>query len=632
MITNIGLVNFKIFKYLENIELAPITILSGQNSGGKSTIIQSLLLLKQTIENPVSDETLILNGAYISLGDFKDIFNNVAAEDEKLGFSITFRSNESELDNETYEIYDELNNTNLNDYSVIDLSLNYKNTSNTQHNIQDAPYLLNSTIKGEIEGFPFELSIDRKQNLRREILNKYDVINKKAFLDSPDLYSLSKCKGIELDFRREVNKKDIISVNTNTFLPDKLFCKFNLHLAKFKNEVLNNVITTILDSFPEVVDDSKKNKFNNYRLLKIYSRKLRNTPTTEEENNYTILQIEEYLETILGDFNLSEIYSLIKIFLYRMDNEKLDYILNYLSKSYNGLEQIRNMKENIRKLPINSLRISNDNKTLTNFRGINSYIRKRFASIYYLGPLREAPKVYYNRYGSHDPMYVGPRGENVAFVLKHYSKREITAILPPKNGEEFNLNQLIPEVTTLGEAVKEWLAYIGVAHEVSVNSVGKLGLSLQANVDGRSNSDLTNVGVGVSQVLPIIVLGLSSRETNTILLFEQPELHLHPYVQSRLGDFFVSLQMLGKQVIAETHSEYLINRMRLHIAKGKIRYNDDLKIYFCEKDEGDSAHFTKVQIDNYGSIDYYPEGFFDETEKQLEKIMLAAFERDDLHE
>lgn len=106
--------------------------------------------------------------------------------------------------------------------------------------------------------------------------------------------------------------------------------------------------------------------------------------------------------------------------------------------------------------------------------------------------------------------------------------------------------------------------------------------------------DLTHVGVGVSQVLPILVMCLLA-EPDTTLIFEQPELHLHPKVQTLLGDFFLSMSPLGKQCVLETHSEYLINRLRFRAAaSNSYVIANRIKMYFVEK-YGDSSSFRPVR-------------------------------------
>ncbi|GHV27545.1 hypothetical protein AGMMS4952_09400 [Spirochaetia bacterium] len=83
-------------------------------------------------------------------------------------------------------------------------------------------------------------------------------------------------------------------------------------------------------------------------------------------------------------------------------------------------------------------------------------------------------------------------------------------------------------------------------------------------------------------------------DKDTTFLFEQPELHLHPRVQSRLGEFFLSMALLNKQCIIETHSEYLIDKIRYRIVEeqgDKTTIHDSVKLYFAEKDKKDG--YTK---------------------------------------
>ena len=124
--------------------------------------------------------------------------------------------------------------------------------------------------------------------------------------------------------------------------------------------------------------------------------------------------------------------------------------------------------------------------------------------------------------------------------------------------------------------------------------------------------DLTHVGVGVSQVLPIMVMCLLA-DPDTTMVFEQPELHLHPKVQTLLGDFFLSMAILGKQCILETHSEYLINRLRFRAAADvKNELAKAMRMYFVEK-IGDTSNFRPVVVNEFGAIPDWPDGFFDQS-------------------
>ena len=144
---------------------------------------------------------------------------------------------------------------------------------------------------------------------------------------------------------------------------------------------------------------------------------------------------------------------------------------------------------------------------------------------------------------------------------------------------------------------------------------------------GRSQRhDLTHVGVGVSQVLPILVMCLLA-DPDTTLIFEQPELHLHPKVQTLLGDFFLSMSLLGKQCVLETHSEYLVNRLRFRAAAAKTdEISKAIRMYFVEKPE-DTSVFRPVVVNEFGAIPDWPEGFFDQSQREAEATLRAAIKK-----
>jgi hypothetical protein len=238
----------------------------------------------------------------------------------------------------------------------------------------------------------------------------------------------------------------------------------------------------------------------------------------------------------------------------------------------------------------------------------------------YLGPLRDEPKSMYPLSTNVDSMHVGFKGEYTASVLDAH-KNTIVEYIPTKN-----LNSEIREKVTLIEAVLDWLEYMGIAKNVATADKGKLGHELKVSISGGSMHELTHVGVGVSQVLPILVLSLLG-QSQSILIFEQPELHLHPRVQTRLADFFISMTKLKKQCIIETHSEYFINRLRYNVAiSDGSHLSNDIIMYFVEKKDGQS-NYRPVMINKYGVIDDWPDGFFDEAEDISSSILRAAMDK-----
>jgi predicted ATPase len=171
---------------------------------------------------------------------------------------------------------------------------------------------------------------------------------------------------------------------------------------------------------------------------------------------------------------------------------------------------------------------------------------------------------------------------------------------------------------------------MGIATEVTTGDQGKIGHQLQVQTQGLSSfHDLTNVGVGVSQILPIVVMALLA-EPPSLLIFEQPELHLHPRVQTRLADFFLSVSLIGKQCLLETHSEYLVERLRRRIAEAD---GDSLtsiaRIYFTERVSGETS-LRPAEVTRYGALSSYPPDFFDQSAEEAEGIVKAAIEKREL--
>lgn len=151
------------------------------------------------------------------------------------------------------------------------------------------------------------------------------------------------------------------------------------------------------------------------------------------------------------------------------------------------------------------------------------------------------------------------------------------------------------------------------------------GGRFEVNVKTSKNSSfasLTDVGFGISQFLPIIVADFQL-EDDSCLAISQPEIHLHPRIQATLGDYFArQIKKTEKQYIVETHSEYLINRLRLLIVKGELNPND-VKLYYMEND-GDKTTTYKIELTTDGQIKNAPQGFFDTYEMDVMDIALYA--------
>jgi predicted ATPase len=240
------------------------------------------------------------------------------------------------------------------------------------------------------------------------------------------------------------------------------------------------------------------------------------------------------------------------------------------------------------------------------------------SQIRYLGPLRADPQASQKFAPSSELDDVGAKGEYAAAVYDANQKARI---------DWYNPSSQQVEQGTLKVALDSWARYLGVAHQIKIETAGQSGFSWQVvHLAGQKPLPLTAVGVGVSQILPILVMGLLA-PSDTLLIVEQPELHLHPRVQARLGDFFVGLSKCKKQCLIETHSENLVNQLRYHIAQAGGQDKSDCMIYFVDQDEKGAARFEPVEISAKGNILNWPEGFFDETMQQEDRITAESIKR-----
>lgn len=126
--------------------------------------------------------------------------------------------------------------------------------------------------------------------------------------------------------------------------------------------------------------------------------------------------------------------------------------------------------------------------------------------------------------------------------------------------------------------------------------------------------NLNQVGIGISQLLPIIVLILTSK-AHDLLLIENPEVHLHPRLQALFVDLCLFAVENRRKLVVETHSEHVVNRLRFQV-KQSPHYLEKISVLFLDKCEGD-IRYTEVHIDKDGKIDYWPENFFDQSYKDL---------------
>lgn len=575
--------NFKAFKEEQCIDMSDFSIFMGANSSGKSTALQALLILKQTIESNSPNIDLLLSGKYVTLGTYEDICNS---EDKNVSIGISIKddsaSEECDEANEEYRIrWSFSENQEKNGHvKLVRIDLNNQECNMSMELQEDELY---------------HISIDQKET-------KYAIkINNLLFREMYVLYD----SGINEMFAE--------------FLQDILDC---LRTENTKN---------VRISKQEMVFQNSLDKFYS-SLFKIYQKEESEIDELDDLSEEIKKSCVRNLLTLISEFSVAQLGDEVE-FLF--PSEVIENVLVELINTKEKMENINSIISKYRKLnrkeKIGELRKEVINDRIFIFKTVDKrkdkkseldymlLFRKKyievckniFGGIFYVGPLRESPQGLYNIGFESIPKYVGPTGAYFASVL-----------LSEKTKRNFVLPDGTIESMRLSEALNEWVYYINVADTVSVEQSNSFGFNVHVSNTQQVSSDIMNVGIGTSQVLPVLITGLMAEKGETVI-FEQPELHLHPFSQSRLADFFIAIAQNGCKVIVESHSEYLVLRIRYYIAAKKIDA-DMIRLNFFQNIGG-----TVVKQGNLTDAGFleYPEDFVDETQKLLNDILAARFKK-----
>lgn len=209
---------------------------------------------------------------------------------------------------------------------------------------------------------------------------------------------------------------------------------------------------------------------------------------------------------------------------------------------------------------------------------------------------------------------VGNRGENTEYILSEMDKLQ-------KLGGGFQLpkNLKISAIDRFSANCEEWLDFVipNTKMQYSVDMERNI-TTLMIKNQGEPHLPVAT-GFGITYVLPIIVQALVACVIgNSVLIVENPEAHLHPLSQSRLGKFLALVAANGVQIILETHSEHIVDGCRIQTAKEK--QSENMKILFFEKKENVSI-CKNINIHENGELEEWPEGFFDQKRLDLRELL-----------
>jgi len=242
------------------------------------------------------------------------------------------------------------------------------------------------------------------------------------------------------------------------------------------------------------------------------------------------------------------------------------------------------------------------------------------SQFHYLNAERIGPRPYFetSTHAVVNENQIGSRGEYAANYLAEFQDEDIkiSALSHPKSTG-----------LTLYEQVNAWLSEIRPGTRISVTRSSEMGLvtlsyQFVAGSDAGNRFRPTNVGFGLSYILPLLVAVLAS-EPGTLLLLENPEAHLHPHGQAQMGRFLAMAAAQGVQIIVESHSDHILNGIRVAVKEGALAPEQANLMFFTgDVIDGKFTHYIETpKIDRNGKLDYRPEGFFDEWDRQLTQLI-----------
>jgi len=240
--------------------------------------------------------------------------------------------------------------------------------------------------------------------------------------------------------------------------------------------------------------------------------------------------------------------------------------------------------------------------------------------LHHLGPLREPPRRLYAWTGE-APENVGPRGEFAIPALLAASEQARSF---DTGAESYRFDAYIAY----------WLQRLELIHGFAVRPIAKGRREYEVLIrthPAGGEVKLTDVGFGVSQLLPALVQAFYGPPGSTVWL-EQPEVHLHPRVQAELADAFIAAVQAREngsprhaQLVVESHSEHFLNRIQRRVAEGTLAA-EDVAVYFCRRGEA-QAEMEPLRLNEYGEIENWPENFFGDEMADIAARTLAAVRR-----
>ncbi|WP_435164477.1 DUF3696 domain-containing protein [Paenibacillus glycanilyticus] len=456
--------------------------------------------------------------------------------------------------------------------------------------------------EGDSFGFGFSFSVQEivTMNTMRRSIMFFEGIN------NPIKAIRKNFKSVDIEVKvKTINKKIIVDsfdlridkINVATIDRDPKKNKYEIKIYY----VLNHENATLIKlETPESINiNIAFNKFipdlNLYSdsIVEIYKRSLE---TIKREDQ----QLHDIVHTLLSNRDIPSTVRLEKDYPNITISKKLGNLINHMNELTSTLFFFNAVLYSL-------------NHNLSSFS----------SQVTYIGPFRQDPeRIYRDSENSFDD--VGKNGENTSLLLRQADQQK---------------NQLLKKVSQWFEAS---MGYSINIDEIENSNLFKVVVS---SIEGKNKDNIIDVGYGIAQVLPIVTQVFLDYSANdefrrkafrlsrkSVVIIEQPELHLHPAAQANLANLFVEkvLSDSNSRMLIETHSEHLIRRLQVLIADPDIDIGpDDVAFYYIDKNKEDnSSYVKKMELNSKGQFTQeWPSGFFDKGYELSKELMIMSKKR-----
>jgi hypothetical protein len=553
--------NFKSIEYSKEILLPKLTILIGPNSSGKSSILQSLLVMKQTVEAEDPSLPLVLNGPYIQLGEYEDFIHG---RDSSLPFTIKFNF---------WEYKKKPSKPYVCDVCGKPYNMKVWFLKHVEENHPTYWTKKRDDISREDYHLPKRPSLRFQYRFNPETST---IILQELELENPPPVEgliLSSIKIVQL--KSNAIRIQVISLNGNQIYAKEHKLPENIEVVDY------NVMVRLFDYFT-------------FRSYFMFSK-------GDSKKNEQISLLEDDLSSVVNDNFLDE----------KLTDASGNPRLVTIGDIFRTLKDVPE--------PGFSL-LSRLNRVSFSLRRRLDNVTMFLHGMSHIGPLRPRPeRIYFGTGGK--PTTVGVKGEFIQDIFWRDKRIGHETLINNLNDwlENLNFDSKL-NVVPLGVGEIYQLKVMENGLSLNIADVG-FGLSQILPVLTECiNFSLRDISRDIRLMkgdYPRIYKG--KEEVNRLFITEQPEIHLNPKIQAALADFFIQLGDQNRMLLIETHSEHIITRIQRRVAEGSLNPEDAI-IYYISKHDNKSE-IEKISISPKGEFSYWPKGFFqDDLEDAIEII------------